>query len=100
MMAGLGLLDSPEIREQPKKSAFGQKRQNVKRLPLKLLKPPPLQRSRSRSGSPAEEARSRSWKLPLLKAPAEEAVAAEAPAEEAPAEEAPAEDASAEEEKI
>ena len=25
MMAGIGLLDSPEIREQPKKSAFGKK---------------------------------------------------------------------------
>ena len=70
MMAVLGLLDTPEIREQPKKSAFGKKRQ---------------EREEAAAEAPAEEA--------PVEAPVEEAVA-EAPAEavaEAPAE-APAEE--------
>ena len=65
MMAGIGLLDSPEIREQPKKSAFGKKRQE-------------------REDAAAEAAEAAA-------APAEEAPAEDTPAEEAPAEEAPAE---------
>jgi small subunit ribosomal protein S16 len=87
MMAGIGLLDSPEIREQPKKSAPGQKR---------------LDREEAAAEAAATAAEAAAEAAPATEAPAEEAPAAEAPAEEvaaeaAPAEEAPAEEAPAEE---
>ena len=71
MMAGLGLVDAPEIREQPKKSAPGKKRQ---------------EREEEAAAAAAEAA-----EAAAAEAAAAEAHAGEAPAEEAPAEEAPAE---------
>ena len=72
MMAGLGLVDAPEIREQPKKSAPGKKRQ---------------EREEEAAAAAAEAAEAAAA---VEAAAAEEAAAAaEAPAEEAPAEEAP-----------
>ena len=75
MMAGLGLVDAPEIREQPKKSAPGKKRAE-------------------REAEAAEAAAAAAEEAAAAEAAAAEeaAAAAEAPAEEAPAEEAPAED--------
>jgi len=81
MMAGLGLVDAPEIREQPKKSAPGKKRAERE------------EEAAAAAAAAAEEAAA-------AEAAATEEVAApaeEAPAEEAPAEEAPAEEAAAEE---
>lgn len=73
MMASLGLVPAPVLREQPKKSAPGKKRME-----------------REEEAAEAAEA--------AKAAEAEAAAAAEeAPAEEAPAEEAPAEEAAAEE---
>lgn len=79
MMAGLGLVDAPEIREQPKKSAPGKKRAERE------------EEAAAAAAAAAEEAAA------AEAAAAEEALAEEAPAEEAPAEEAPAEEAAAEE---
>ena len=93
MMAGIGLLDSPEIREQPKKSAFGKKRQEREDAAAEAAEAAAAEAEAAAeaAAAPAEEA--------PVEAPAEEAQA-EAPAEEAPAEEAPveapAEEASAE----
>ena len=94
MMAGIGLLDSPEIREQPKKSAFGKKRQEREDAAAEAAETAAAAEAEAAAeaaAAPAEEA--------PVEAPAEEAQA-EAPAEEAPAEEAPveapAEEASAE----
>ena len=80
MMAGLGLIAAPEIREQPKKSAPGKKRAE-------------------REAEAAEAAAAAAEEAAAAEAAAAEeaAAAAEAPAEEAPAEDAPAEDAAAEE---
>ena len=94
MMAGIGLLDSPEIREQPKKSAFGKKRQEREDAAAEVAEAAAAEAAAAAAAeaeapaeeAPAEEAQS--------EAPAEEAPA-EAPAEEAPAE-APAEDTPAE----
>jgi small subunit ribosomal protein S16 len=83
MMAGIGLLDSPEIREQPKKSAPGQKR---------------LDREEAAAEAAATAAEAAAEAAPATEAPAEEAPAAEAPAEEVAAEEAPAEEATPAEE--
>jgi small subunit ribosomal protein S16 len=80
MMAGIGLLDSPEIREQPKKSAPGQKR---------------LDREEAAAEAAATAAEAAAEAAPATEAPAEEAPAAEAPAEEAATEAAPAEEAPA-----
>ena len=80
MMAGLGLVDAPEIREQPKKSAPGKKRQ---------------EREAEAAAAAAEAAEAAA--AADAAAAEEAAAAAEAPAEEAPAEEAPAEDAASEE---
>ena len=85
MMAGIGLLDSPEIREQPKKSAFGKKRQEREDAAAEAAEA-------AAAAAPAEEAPAEA----PVEAPAEEAQA-EAPAEEAPAEDTPAEDTPAEE---
>ena len=96
MMAGIGLLDSPEIREQPKKSAFGKKRQEREDAAAEAAEAAAAAEAEA-AAAPAEEA-------PAEEAPAEapaEEAQAEAPAEEAPAEEAaedtPAEDTPAEE---
>ena len=77
MMAGLGLVDAPEIREQPKKSAPGKKRQ---------------EREVEAAAAAAEAAEAAEAAAAEEAAAAAEAPAEEAPAEEAPAEEAPAED--------
>jgi small subunit ribosomal protein S16 len=87
MMAGIGLLDSPEIREQPKKSAPGQKRLDREEAAAEAAA---TAAEAAAEAAPATEA-------PAEEAPAEEAAAESAPAEEAPAEEAPAEAAPAEE---
>ena len=100
MMAGIGLLDSPEIREQPKKSAFGKKRQEREDAAAEAAEAAAAAEAEAAAeaaAAPAEEA--------PAEAPAEEAQAEEAPVEapaeeapaEAPAEEAPAEDTPAEE---
>ena len=85
MMAGIGLLDSPEIREQPKKSAPGQKRLDREEAAAEA------------AAAAAEAAAEAEAEAAPAEAPAEEAVAEEAPAEAAVAEEAPAEEAPAEE---
>lgn len=86
MMAGLGLVDAPEIREQPKKSAPGKKRAE-REEEAAAAAAAAAEEAAAAEAAAAEEAA----------APAEEAPAEEAPAEEAPAEEAPAEEAAAEE---
>jgi small subunit ribosomal protein S16 len=91
MMAGIGLLDSPEIREQPKKSAFGKKRQEREDAAAEAAEAAAAEAAEvaeAAAAAPAEEAAAE-------EAPAEEAAAAAAPAEEAAAEEAPAEEAAA-----
>jgi len=80
MMAGLGLIAAPEIREQPKKSAPGKKRQERE----------------AEAAAAAEAAEAAAAEAAAAESPAEEAPAEDAPAEEAPAAEAPAEEASAE----
>jgi len=113
MMAGIGLLDSPEIREQPKKSAPGQKRLDREEAAAEAAataaeaaaEAAPAEEAPA-AEAPAEEAATEAAPAeeapaaeaaPAEEAPAEEAPAEEAPAEEAPAEEAPAEEATAEE---
>lgn len=88
MMAGIGLLDSPEIREQPKKSAPGQKRLDREEAAAEAA---------AAAAEAAAEAEAAPAEAPAEEAPAEAAVAEDAVAEEAPAEEAPAEEAPAEE---
>ena len=104
MMAGLGLLNAPEIREQPKKSAFGQKRQEREEAAAEAAAAAAeaeAAEAAAAAEAPAEEAPAEEAPAEeaVAEAPAEEAPAAEAPAEEAPAEEAPAEEAASEEEK-
>jgi small subunit ribosomal protein S16 len=92
MMAGIGLLDSPEIREQPKKSAPGQKRLDREEAAAEAAAAAAEAAAEAEAApaeAPAEEA-------PAEAAEAEDAVAKEAPAEDAVAEEAPAEEAPAE----
>jgi small subunit ribosomal protein S16 len=102
MMAGIGLLDSPEIREQPKKSAFGKKRQereDAAAEAVEAAEAEAAEAAEAAAAAPAEEAPAEeapAEDTPAAAAPAEEAPADEAPAEEAPAEEAPAEEAPAE----
>jgi len=87
MMAGIGLLDSPEIREQPKKSAPGQKRLDREEAAAEAAAAAAEAAAEAEAApaeAPAEEA-------PAEAAPVEDAVAEDAVAEEAPAEEAPAE---------
>lgn len=100
MMAGLGLIAAPEIREQPKKSAPGKKRQEREAEAAAAAAEAAEAAAAAESAAaeaPAEEAPAEEApaEAPAEDAPAEEAPAAEAPAEEASAEEAPAEDAPA-----
>ena len=102
MMAGLGLLEAPALRDQPKKSAPGKKRQEREAeaaaaaeaaAEAKAAEEAAAAEAKAAEAAAAEEA-------PAEEAPAEEAAAEDAPAEEAPAEEtaeAPAEEAPAEE---
>ena len=102
MMAGIGLMEAPEIREQPKKSAPGKKRQEREAEAAEAAAAAAEAAEAEAAAAaeaaaeeaPAEEAAA---EAPAEEAPAEEAPAEEAPAEEAPAEEAPAEEAPAEE---
>ena len=92
MMAGIGLLDSPEIREQPKKSAPGQKRLDREEAAAEAAAAAAEAAAEAEAApaeAPAEEAPADA--APVEDAVAEDAVAEEAPTEEAPAEEAPAE---------
>ena len=128
MMAGLGLMEAPEIREQPKKSAPGQKRQDRESAAAEAAEaaaaaeasapaeePPaedtateveaPATEETPAEGAPTEEEtpakEDTSAEAPTEDAPAAEdtATEAEAPAtEEAPVEETPTEEAPAEEE--
>jgi len=82
MMAGIGLLDSPEIREQPKKSAPGQKRLDREEAAAEAA---------AAAAEAAAEAEAAPAEAPAEEAPAEAAPVEDAVAEEAPAEEAPAE---------
>jgi len=96
MMAGLGLIAAPEIREQPKKSAPGKKRQEREAEAAAAAAEAAEAASAAEDAAaeaPAEEAPA---EAPAEDAPAEEAPAAEAPAEEASAEEAPADDSAEE----
>lgn len=100
MMAGLGLIAAPEIREQPKKSAPGKKRQEREAEAAAAAAEAAEAAAAAESAAaeaPAEEAPAEDApaEAPAEDTPAEEAPAAEAPAEEASAEEAPAEDAPA-----
>jgi len=89
MMAQLGLIEAPVLREQPKKSAPGRKRQEREAEAAEA------------AAAAAEAAEAAAAEAPAEEAPAEDAAAEEAPAQEAAAEEAPAEapaeEASAEE---
>jgi len=89
MMAQLGLIEAPALREQPKKSAPGRKRQEREAEAAEA------------AAAAAEAAEAAAAEAPAEEAPAEDAAAEEAPAQEAAAEEAPAEapaeEASAEE---
>ena len=93
MMAGLGLLEAPALRDQPKKSAPGKKRQEREAeaaAAAEAAAEAKAAEAAAADDAPAEEA-------PAEEAPAEET--AEAPAEEAaeaPAEEAPAEESTEE----
>jgi len=96
MMAGLGLIAAPEIREQPKKSAPGKKRQEREAEAAAAAAEAAEAAAAAEDAAaeaPAEEAPA---EAPAEDAPAEEAPAAEAPAEEASAEEAPADDSAEE----
>ena len=98
MMAGIGLMEAPEIREQPKKSAPGKKRQEREAEAAEAAAAAAeaaAAEAAAAEEAPAEEAAAE--EAPAAEAAAEEAPAAEAPAEEAAAEEAPAEEAAAEE---
>jgi small subunit ribosomal protein S16 len=105
MLAGAGLTEAPVIREQPKKSAPGQKRvdreaaaaeaaaeaaANAEAEAAAPAEEAPVEEAAPEAAAPAEEATAEA------EAPAEEAPSDEAPADEAPADEAPAEEASAE----
>ncbi|NBR40669.1 MAG: 30S ribosomal protein S16, partial [Alphaproteobacteria bacterium] len=93
MMSGLGLIDSPDIREQPKKSAPGQKRLDREEAAAEAAA------AAAEAAASAAEAAVEAEAAPAEAAPAAEAPAEETPAaEEAPAEEAPAEEAPAAEE--
>ena len=93
MMAGLGLLEAPALRDQPKKSAPGKKRQEREAeaaAAAEAAAEAKAAEAAAAEDAPAEEA-------PAEEAPAEET--AESPAEEAaeaPAEEAPAEESTEE----
>jgi small subunit ribosomal protein S16 len=94
MMAQLGLIEAPVLREQPKKSAPGRKRQEREAEAAEAAAAAAEAAEAAAAEAPAEE-------TPAEEAPAEDAAPEEAPAQEAAAEEAPAEapaeEASAEE---
>ena len=87
MLASAGLAPAVEMRDQPKKSAPGQKR--IER-----------EAEAAANAEAAAEAEAAEKAAAAEAAAAEKAAAEEAPAEEAPAEEAPAEEAPAEEESV
>ena len=95
MMAALGLVEAPVIREQPKKSAPGKKR--LEREEEAAANAAAAKEAAEAEAAAAAEAEAAAAEAPAAEAPAEEAPAEEAPAAEAPAEEAPAEEAPAEE---
>lgn len=96
MLAGAGLTEAPVIREQPKKSAPGQKRVDREAAAAEAAAEAAAN-AEAEAAAPAEEAPVEEA-APEAAAPAEEATAeAEAPAEEAPSDEAPADEAPAEE---
>ena len=101
MMAGLGLIAAPVLREQPKKSAPGKKRVERETALAEAAAEPPKAPAETPAEAPAEAPAETAAEAPA-EAPAETAAEApaEAPAEtaadapaEAPAEEAPAEPA-------
>ena len=92
MMAGLGMMDTPEIREQPKKSAPGKKRLEREAEAAEAA----AAAAEAPVETPAEEAVAEAPAETSTEASAEEASAEDVPAEEASAEEAPAEEALAE----
>ena len=100
MLAGAGLTEAPVIREQPKKSAPGQKRVDREAAAAEAAAEAA---ANAEAAAPAEEAPVEAEApgeevAPEAAAPAEEATAeAAAPAEEAPADEVPADEAPAEE---
>jgi len=99
MMAQLGLIEAPVLREQPKKSAPGRKRQEREAEAAEAAAAAAEAAEAAAAEAPAEEAPAEdaaAEEAPAQEAAAEEAPA-EAPAEEASAEEAPAEEVSAEE---
>ncbi|XDZ65688.1 30S ribosomal protein S16 [Alphaproteobacteria bacterium LSUCC0684] len=95
MMAQLGLIEAPALRDQPKKSAPGKKRQE------REAEAAAAAAAAAEAAAEAAAAATEAEEAPAAEAPAEEAAAeeaaAEAPAEETPAEEAPAAEAPAEE---
>ena len=102
MLATAGLAPAVEMRDQPKKSAPGQKRMDREAeaaANAEAAAETAAAEAAAASEAAAAEA-SAAAEAPAEEAPAEDAVAEapveEAPAEEAPAEEAPAEDAVAE----
>ena len=91
MMAQLGLIEAPALREQPKKSAPGKKRQEREAEAAEAA---------AAAAEVAAAAEAAAAEAPVEEAPVEEAPAEEAPAKEtaeAPAEEAPTEEAPVEE---
>jgi small subunit ribosomal protein S16 len=90
MMAQMGLIEAPALREQPKKSAPGRKRQEREAEAAEAA-------AAAAEAAEAAAAEAANEEAPVEEAAAEETPAEEAPAEETPAEEAPAEEAAAEE---
>jgi small subunit ribosomal protein S16 len=99
MLASAGLAAAVEMRDQPKKSAPGQKRLD-REAEAAANAEAAAEAEAAKKAAAAETAAAEAAaaaEAPAEEAPAEEALAEEAPAEEAPAEEAVAEDAPAEE---
>jgi len=97
MMAQLGLIEAPALREQPKKSAPGRKRQEREAEAAEAAAAAAEAAEAAAEAAAAAEAEAAAEDAPAEEVPAEEAAAEEAPAEEAAAEETPAEEAPAEE---
>ena len=99
MLATAGLAPAVEMRDQPKKSAPGQKRMD--REAEAAANAEAAAEAAAAEAAAASEAAAAAAEAPAEEAPAEEAVAEapleEAPAEEAAGDEAPAEEAAAEE---
>jgi len=93
MMAQLGLIEAPALREQPKKSAPGKKRQEREAEAAEAAAAAAeaaAAEAAQTEETPAEETSSE--ETPAAEAPAEEAAVEETPAEEAPVEEAAADE--------